>query len=151
MLVPVIVAAVLASAPSPAQAMATVPVWTHTVKLPAPDGRTLVTDGGLTLDIAVAKPAVRPSATLTADMAKAFASYLAASYPTEFGLDDLHLAKSQTLFVGPGDLALSTHHVLFLRRNLPKVRFRAKGPNDPVIIALDGRAVGLVMPNVMPH
>ena len=145
------IVAALASAPPATQLMATVPVWTHTVKLPAPDGRTLVTDGRLTLDVAVAKPAVRPSASLPPDTAKAFASYLAASYPTEFGLDDLHEVKSQPLFAGPGDLALTTHHVLFLRRNLPRIRFRSKSPNDPVILVLDGRPVGLVMPLVMPH
>jgi hypothetical protein len=153
MLLPVLVAAALASAPapSPVQVIATVPVWTQTVKLPPPDGRTLVTDGRLALDVAVAKPAVRPSASLPPDAAKAFASYLAASYPTEFGLDDLREGKTQTLFVGPGDLGLATHYVLFLRRNLPKIRFRSKGANDPVIIVLDGRPVGLVMPMVMPH
>ena len=151
MLLPIVVAAVLASAASPAQLMATVPVWTQTVKLPPPDGRTLVTDGRLALEIAVAKPAVRPSASLPADAAKAFASYLAASYPSEFGLDDLHEGKTQTLFIGPGNLGLSTHYVLFLRRNLPKIRFRSKGPSDPVILVLDGRSVGLVMPMAMPQ
>jgi hypothetical protein len=151
MLLSVIAAAFLVSAPTGAQLMATVPVWTQTVKLPPPDGRTLVTDGRLALEVGVAKPAVRPSATLPPDAATAFASYLAASYPTEFGLDDLHEGKTGTLFVGPGNLGLSTHHVLYLRRNLPKIRFRSKGPSDPVILVLDGRAVGLVMPMVMPH
>src|SRR5690242_16858535 len=104
MLLPIAVAAILASAAAPVQLMATVPVWTQTVKLPPPDGRTLVTDGRLALEIAVAKPAVRPSASLPPDAAKAFASYLAASYPTEFGLEDLHEGKTQTLFIGPGNL-----------------------------------------------
>lgn len=151
MLLPIAVAAILASAAAPVQLMATVPVWTQTVKLPPPDGRTLVTDGRLALEIAVAKPAVRPSASLPPDAAKAFASYLAASYPTEFGLEDLHEGKTQTLFIGPGNLGLSTHYVLFLRRNLPKIRFRAKGSSDPVILVLDGRTVGLVMPMAMPQ
>src|SRR5262245_64918363 len=110
----VVTALAFASSLAAAQTLATVPVWTHTVKLPPPDGRTLVTDGILALEIAVAKPAVRPSATLPADTARGFASYLAASYPTEFGLDDFHEGKTQGVWVGPGNMALSTHYMLFL-------------------------------------
>src|SRR4029078_5285422 len=42
----------------------TVPEWSHTVKLPAPDGRTLVTDGRLTIDLHLGGPAGRPPAAL---------------------------------------------------------------------------------------
>jgi hypothetical protein len=147
------VVVVVAVAPSiaAAQALATVPAWTHTVELPPPDGRTLVSDGNLALDIAVAKPAVRPSATLPADAARGLASYLAASYPTEFGLDDLHEGRTQSVYVGPASIALSTHYVLFLKRNLPHMRFRSRNPGDPLLLVLDGRTVGLVMPMVMPR
>ena len=61
----------------------TVPVWTHKVKLPPPDGRTFVSDGGLVLDVEVAKPAVRPSESMPADMATAVAGYLSGYYPTD--------------------------------------------------------------------
>ena len=118
-------------------------------QLPPPDGRTFVTDGRLVLDVQVGKPAVRPSASLSPDTAKALASYLAASYPSEFGLDDLHEGKTAQTFVGPGGMVLSTHYVLFLRRNLARIRLHAKGPDDPVIITLDNRPVGLLMPMVL--
>jgi hypothetical protein len=145
----IVLATTLASMQSNPQLVATVPVWTHTLKLPPPDGRTFVTDGRLVLDVQVGKPAMRPSASLPPDTAKALASYLAASYPTEFGLDDLHEGKTPATFVGPGGMVLSTHYVLFLRRNAARIRLHAKGPDDPVIITLDNRPVGLLMPMVL--
>src|SRR5689334_8300708 len=71
----------------------TVPTWTHTVKLPAPDGRVFVTDGRLTVDLKVGKPAIRPSAVMAADTTRAIANYLLAPYPTEFGLDELKASE----------------------------------------------------------
>jgi hypothetical protein len=124
----------------------TVPVWTHTVKLPPPDGRVFVTDGRLTVDIKVGKPAIRPSTVMAADTTRAIANYLLAPYPTEFGLADLKASESGNTFSGPAGVVLSTYYVAFLRREAPRVRLRVRGQYDPLLIVLDGRPVGLLMP-----
>jgi hypothetical protein len=124
----------------------TVPTWTHTVKLPAPDGRVFVTDGRLTVDLKVGKPAIRPSAVMAADTTRAIANYLQAPYPTEFGLDELKASESGNTFSGPGGVVVSSYYVAFLRREAPRVRLRARGQYDPLLIVLDGRPVGLLMP-----
>jgi hypothetical protein len=124
----------------------TVPSWTHTVKLPAPDGRVFVTDGRLTVDLKVAKPAIRPSAVLAPDATRAIANYLVAPFPTELGLDELKASENGNAFFGPAGVALSSYYVAFLRREAPRVRLRVRGQYDPVLIVLDGRPVGLLMP-----
>ena len=124
----------------------TVPEWSHTVKLPAPDGRVFVTDGRLTLDVNVGKPAMRPSATLSKDATAAIANYLQASYGTEFGLDDLKAAPGGNTFLGPSGLVLPSYYVLYLRRDAPRVRLRLRGASVPLLVVLDGRPIGLLMP-----
>lgn len=124
----------------------TVPEWSHTVKLPAPDGRTLVTDGRLTIDLQLGRPAVRPSATLAPDMTQAIANYLTAPYPTEFGFDDLKPSADGNSLTGPSGVAVSSYYVAFLRKNAPRVRLRMRSATDPLLIVLDGRPVGLLMP-----
>jgi hypothetical protein len=37
-------------------------------------------------------------------------------------------------------------YVDFLRSNVPAARLRSSGARDPVVVVLDGRAVGVVMP-----
>ena len=127
----------------------TVPVWTHKVKLPPPDGRTFVSDGGLVLDVEVAKPAVRPSESMPADMATAVAGYLSGYYPTEFGLSDLRDGPSRAVVVGPHGFAVSRNYVTFLTRYAPRVRLRLKGDGHPVLIVLDQRNIGLLLPTVL--
>lgn len=127
----------------------TVPAWTHTVKLPPPDGRTFVSDGGLVLDIEVAKPAVRPSQSMPADMGTAVAGYLSGYYPTEFGLADLRDGPSPAVVVGPQGFAVSRNYVTFLTRYAPRVRLRLKGDGYPVLLVLDRRHIGLLLPTVL--
>lgn len=127
----------------------TVPAWTHTVKLPAPDGRTFVSDGGLVLDVAIAKPAMRPSQTMAADMGTAVAGYLSGYYPTEFGLGDLREGRSPGVFVGPEGFAVSRNYVTFLTRYAPHVRLRTKGQGYPVLLVRDGQHIGLLLPTVL--
>jgi hypothetical protein len=124
----------------------TVPAWTHSIKLPAPDNRTLVTDGRLALEVGVAKPAVRPSTLMPPAAASAFANYLRSSYPTEIGLGDLRASETGNTFGGPNGIVMSSNYVTFLRRNAPRARLRVRAPSDPVIIVLDDRPVGLLMP-----
>ena len=111
---PIAVTAVLLPAAASAQGrfnrtVPTVPEWSHTVKLPAPDGRTLVTDGRLTIDLTLGRPAVRPSATLAPDMTRTIANYLTAPYPTEFGFDDLKPSADGTSLTGPSGVAVSSY------------------------------------------
>jgi hypothetical protein len=124
----------------------TVPEWSHTVKLPAPDGRTLVTDGRLTIDVQLGRPAVRPSATLAPDTTRSIVNFLAAPYPTEFGFDDLKPSADGNALTGPSGVAVSSYYVAFLRKNAPRVRLRMRSAADPLLIVLDGRPVGLLMP-----
>jgi len=145
------------AAPSAAQGPAssdprlvqTVPAWTQKVKLPPPDGRTFVSDGGLVLDVDVAKPAVRPSQSMPADMGTAVAGYLAGYYPTEFGLSDLRDGPSPAVVVGPQGFAVSRNYVTFLTRYAPRVRLRLKGDGYPVLLVLDQRNIGLLLPTVL--
>ena len=127
----------------------TVPAWTHKVKLPPPDGRTFVSDGGLVLDVDVAKPAMRPSQSMPPDLATAVAGYLSGYYPTEFGLTDLHEGKTPAVFVGPEGFAVSRNYVTFLTRYAPRVRLRTKGVGYPVLLVLDQRHIGLLLPTVL--
>jgi hypothetical protein len=127
----------------------TVPAWTHKVKLPPPDGRTFVSDGGLVIDVEVAKPAMRPSQNMAADMGTAVAGYLSGYYPTEFGLGDLREGESRNVFVGPQGFAVSRNYVTFLTRYAPRVRLRTKGQGYPVLLVRDGRNIGLLLPTVL--
>jgi hypothetical protein len=127
----------------------TVPAWTHKVKLPPPDGRTFVSDGGLVLDVDIAKPAMRPSQSMPADMGTAVAGYLSGYYPTEFGLSDLREGQTSAVFVGPQGFAVSRNYVTFLTRYAPRVRLRTKGVGYPVLLVLDQRNIGLLLPTVL--
>jgi hypothetical protein len=131
--------------PNPALVQ-TVPAWSHSIKMP--DNRTFVTDGGLVVDVEVGRPAMRPAQQLPPDMAKAFANYLAAaaSYPTDIGLGDLRAGGQRNTFVAPDGTVVNANYVIFLRRNAPRVRLHLKSASDPVILTLDQRAVGLLMP-----
>jgi hypothetical protein len=143
------VSAAPVSAQSDPRLVQTVPAWTQKVKLPPPDGRTFVSDGGLVLDVEIAKPAVRPSESMAADMGKAVAGYLSGYYTTEFGLSDLHDGPSPAVVVGPQGFAVSRNYVTFLTRYAPRVRLRVKGDGYPVLLVLDGRNVGLLLPTVL--
>ena len=150
-----VVVALLALAPvaaaqsSDPRLVQTVPAWTHAMKLPPPDGRTFVSDGGLVLDIGIAKPAVRPSQTMAKDMSTAVAGYLSGYYPTEFGLADLKDGPSPAVVVGPEGFAVSRNYVTFLTRYAPRVRLRTKGQGYHVLLVLDQRNVGLLLPTIL--
>jgi hypothetical protein len=157
---PVMLLVALAAAVSPSAAQGpppmsdpklvqTVPAWTHKVKLPPPDNRIFVSDGGLVLDVGFAKPAMRPSQDMPADMGTAVAGYLAGFYPTEFGLADLHEGPSAAVFVGPQGFALSRNYVTFLTRYAPRVRLRTKGAGYPVLLVQDQRNIGLLLPTIL--
>jgi len=127
----------------------TVPSWTEKVKLPPPDNRTFVSDGGLVIDVEIAKPAMRPSQTMPADMGTAVAGYLSGYYPTAFGLSDLKEGPTAAVFVGPQGFALSRNYVTFLTRYAPRVTLHTKGAGYPVLLVQDGRHIGLLLPTIL--
>jgi hypothetical protein len=120
------------------------PAWSRTVHLA--DGRVFVTDGGLALDVVVAKPKAMPPDIRGAQAAKALAGHLALVNPTDVGLSDLRPGAKQNEFVAPNGTTLNGNYVRFLRRAAPGARLRLKGLLDPVVVVLDGKVIGVFMP-----
>ena len=120
------------------------PTWQRTIRLS--DGRTFVTDGGFAIDAALAKPAALPSQVI--DKPKAFEAYLASPRKDEYGLRDLTPAGDSRTYTSPSGIVLNSTYINFLRRTLPagSVRLRMTGDFDPVLIAVDGKVVGVLMP-----
>jgi hypothetical protein len=110
------------------------------------DGRIFVSDGRLALDAAVAKPADLPRQALPGPIAKVIERYLAAELPDEFELSQL--TRRADLYAAPTGVILNPIYVDYLRRTLPgaPLRFRMKSDSEPVVIVLEGKAVGLLMP-----
>ena len=109
------------------------------------DGRRFLTDGALLLEsrylpnVPVPEKSVPPLRAV---------QLLKSETDHEFGLSDLDRTATGGHYVAPGPIHLSHKYIDLLRESPLKatVRFRAKGPNDPVLI-LDGeKVVGVVMP-----
>lgn len=121
------------------------PVWQRTLHLS--DGRTFVTDGGLAMDAALAKPAALPEQTLPEASAKSIEKYLAATLKDEFALAQLTANPNGQTYAAPSGLLLNSTYVNFLRRVLPNrtLRFRMEAELTPMVILSDGKAVGVLM------
>ncbi len=119
------------------------PRWQGILRLT--DGRTFVTDGGLAMDAALAKPAALPSREL---VPKVLQDLLNASYKDECGLGDLGGPTSDRTYTTPSGIALNATYVDFLRRTLPagSVRFRMSEKAQPILIVAGGKAIGVLMP-----
>lgn len=119
------------------------PVWQGILR--HSDGRTFVTDGGLAIDAALAKPAKLPDRELPA---KLLQDYFSAPHQHEFGFSDLTAAASGKTYTAPQGLALNATYINFLRRILPAgvVRFHASGGRQPIVIHVNGTPVGVLMP-----
>ena len=128
----------------PSPHVVTAPVWTRALQMP--DGRTFVTDGGLAVDAAVAKPEALPPAKLPAETGKVFEGHLKAAHADEVDVADLKLGGHKNTFVGPRGIGVSGNYVNYLRSTLPKSRLRFRNESDPVVIVVDNRPVGLLMP-----
>jgi hypothetical protein len=120
------------------------PAWSRTVRLA--DGRIFVTDGGLALDVVVARPKAMPRDIQGDQAAKALAGHLALANPTEVGLADLRAGAKPNEFVAPNGTMLNGNYVRFLRRAAPGARLRLKGLLDPIVVVLDGKVIGVFMP-----
>jgi hypothetical protein len=112
------------------------------------DGRTFVSDGGLALDAAIAKPAALPAVVLGPASAKVLEGYMAAPLKNEFTLADLGPAATGRTYTAPSGVVLNSTYVDYLRRTFPagRVRLRMKSDLEPIVIVADGAAVGLLMP-----
>jgi hypothetical protein len=117
-------------------------VWTRIVHLR--DGRTFVSDGAIALDVEVAKPNVSPSHVLAEASAKVIEDYLTAELPDDFALSQL--IRRGDVYAAPSGVTLNPIYIDYLRRALPESRLRMKGSSEPVVIELNGKAVGLLMP-----
>ena len=131
----------------PPPSMVMPPVWSGSVQMP--DGRMFVTDGGLALDVAVAKPEPPPATSLPIETGKVFEGHLKASHTDEIDLADLKIGEHQNTFVGPRGIGVNGNYVNYLRRTIPKSRLRFRSDRDPVVIVVENRAVGLLMPLAM--
>jgi len=122
------------------------PTWQRTLRLS--DGRTLVTDGGLAIDAALAKAAALPADVLPQASASLIERHMAAQSPDEFGLSELSPRPDARTYRTPSGVDLNQTYIDFLRRTLPpaRVRLRTRGRLEPVVILLDGRPVGVFMP-----
>ena len=118
------------------------PTWQRTIRLS--DGRTFVTDGGLAIDAALARPPALPSQVI--DKPKAFEAYLDSPRKDEFGLRDLKPAGDSRTYTSPSGIVLNSTYINFLRRVVPAARLRMAGDYDPIQIVADGKTVGVLMP-----
>lgn len=108
------------------------------------DGRTFVTDGGLAVDAALARPAALPERVVSG---KVLETYFGAAHPDEYGFADLTAAVSGRTYTAPNGIPLNATYVSYLRRILPaSVRFRMSGEMQPVVITANGKIVGVLMP-----
>jgi hypothetical protein len=130
-------------APPSQPAVEAPPTWSRVLHMP--DGRTFVTDGGLAIDAAIAKPATLPTAVVQS--AAVFARHLTAPYDQEIALGDLRTGTRKNTFVAPNGVVLNGNYVNFLRRTAPagRVRLRVKGEFDPIVIVVDREPVGVLM------
>ena len=122
------------------------PQWTRVLKMP--DGRTFVTDGGMSIDVRIAKPATLPSVVLPPESGKIIADRMATPHDHEIGLGDLRTGSFKNSFATPDGIELNGNYVGFLRQTTPsaKMRLRTKGKRDAVVVTIDGEAVAIMMP-----
>jgi hypothetical protein len=123
------------------------PQWNHLLTLP--DGRTMVTDGGIMLDAAIAKPASPPSTVLPAEIGKRYADIMASKYPEEVALSGLSL-RDRAYMTSSG-IGINPNYIDYLKRTVAgAIRFRVNGSLDPIVILVNDTPVGVVMPLMLP-
>lgn len=109
------------------------------------DGRRFLTDGRLMLEASYVPSAVLPERKLPPERAERL---LAWKTDREFLVTDLKREAPDGHYRGLDSIQLSRVYVEFLRA-LPlrkTLRFRAKGPDDPVLLLDGAKVVGAVMP-----
>lgn len=141
-------AALPASAEAPRQSPAgesRPPKWNQIARLP--DGRVLVTDGNIVLDVAFANPATTPTDPVGTAWLQAF---LSTAQPHEVPVRDLTSRSQGTtrVYATPQGMILNPEYVDYLRALIgdEKLRFRCNGVLDPVQIVVNSAVVGALMP-----
>ncbi len=134
-----------ASRPVPTAPGSAAPVWQRAMQLS--DGRTFVTDGGLAIDAAIARPATLPADILPAASVGFVERHMSAWKDDEFALSQLSRLNLRA-YGTPSGVHLNPTYIDFLRRMLPadQLRLRTGGLRDPVVIVVDGRPAGVFMP-----
>ena len=119
------------------------PAWQAVVRLG--DGRTLVTDGGIAIDAALAKLPKLPE---KAFPGKVIENYFNLPLKDEYRFSDLKAPGNGRTYTTPSGIPLNATYIDYLRRILPlqSARFRMGGELQPVVILVDGKAVGVLMP-----
>jgi hypothetical protein len=124
-----------------AQSASDGPKWSK--RLTLSDGRTFVSDGAIALDASFVKPAGIES--MIAVPGAAVERHFQAPFTSEIRASDL--AARGTQYVTPEGIPLSALYVDYLRRHVgSRLRLRITGDRQPIVLMLDGRAVGVVMP-----
>ena len=126
------------------------PTWSRVLNMP--DGRTFVSDGGISVDVTLAKPITLPSVVIPPESSKILASLMTAPYDKEIGLAELQPGGFKNSFTTSDGIFLNGNYVTFLRQVVPlgRTRLRTKGTRDPVVVAIDGQPVGIMMPLAPP-
>ena len=118
------------------------PVWQGTLRMS--DGRTFITDGGLAVDAALAKPAALPKREVPA---KVLETYVKAPHKNEYGFADLTLAATGKTYTSPSGIALNATYINYLRRIAPRgSRLRMTEGLQPIVVVADGRPIAVLMP-----
>jgi hypothetical protein len=119
------------------------PAWQAVARLR--DGRTLVTDGGIAIEAALAKLAKLPEKEFSG---KVIENYFGLSLKDEYRFSDFTAPANGRTYTSPSGIPLNATYLDYLRRTLPaaSVRFRMGGELQPVVILVDGKAVGVLMP-----
>ena len=125
------------------------PEWTRSLIMP--DGRRWVSDGGLAIEIDIAKPATLPTIVIPPESSKIVLGYTTTPHLQEIGLGQLQAGSRPNTFVSPDGVGVNGNYVTFLRKMAPRARLRFRGARDPVTIMLNGRTVGVLMPVVAPQ
>src|SRR4051812_36347740 len=114
--------------------------WAH---CDTADGRRFLTDGGLFLESRYLPNVPVPEKTLPPQAPERL---LQSTTDHEFALADLDRKGRQ--YEAPGSIRLNHKYIDLLRESPVKAnwRFRAKGPNDPVLIVDGDKVVGVMMP-----
>ena len=118
------------------------PTWSKRLQLS--DGRMFVSDGAFALDASIAdRPATE---TLTNVPGSAIERYFQAPFTSEIRLSSLTSRGGR--YVTPDGIPLNSLYIDYLRRTSAgrRLRLRISGDRQPIVLMLDGRAVGVVMP-----
>jgi hypothetical protein len=119
------------------------PAWQAVVRLS--DGRTLVTDGGIAIEAGLAKLARLPEKEFAG---KAIENYFSLPLENEYRFSDLRPQANGRTYTTASGIPLNATCLDYLRRILPaaSIRFRMGGELQPVVILVDGKTVGVLMP-----